>query len=237
MATDIPHGGISGPKNRPKELQMTKKLTIDVISDVMCPWCYIGKKNLDEAVAASPELDVEISWRPYQLDATLPKEGKDRQKYLSDKFGGKAEADSRYANIKQAGSFVGIDFNFDLMKVSPNTLDAHRVIRWAGGNGTEVQNKLVRRLFELFFLEGGHIGDDDVLVEAAIFAGMDGKLVRELLESDRDKKEVQQEIAQAQQMGVTGVPCFVIDNKFAVMGAQPVEALVSAFKQAIDDAD
>lgn len=215
---------------------MTKKLTIDVISDVMCPWCYIGKKNLDKAIASMPDLDVEVNWRPYQLDATLPKEGMDRQKYLSDKFGGQAEADSRYENVKNAGTNVGIDFDFKAMKVSPNTLDAHRVIRWAGGVSTEVQNKLVRRLFELFFLEGGHIGDDDVLVDAAKHAGMDGDLVRELLASDRDKTEVQQEIAQAQQMGVTGVPCFVIDQKFAVMGAQPPEALTQAFQQALDDA-
>lgn len=214
---------------------MTKKLTIDVISDVMCPWCYIGKKNLDEAIASMPDLDVEISWRPYQLDPTLPKEGIDRQKYLSDKFGGQAEADSRYENVKNAGTKVGIDFNFKAMKVSPNTLDAHRVIRWAGGMSTEIQNKLVRRLFELFFVEGGHIGNDDVLVDAAIHAGMDGDLVRELLATDKDKTEVQQEIAQAQQMGVTGVPCFVIDQKFAVMGAQPPEALVQAFQQALDD--
>ncbi|MBL4725394.1 MAG: DsbA family oxidoreductase [Rhizobiaceae bacterium] len=216
---------------------MTKKLTIDVISDVMCPWCYIGKKNLDKAIASMPDLDVEVSWRPYQLDPTLPKEGKDRQKYLNDKFGGQAEADSRYDNIKKAGTNVGIEFDFKAMKVSPNTLDAHRVIRWAGGLGTDVQNKLVRRLFELFFLEGGHIGNDDVLVDAAIHAGMDGDLVRELLASDRDKTEVQQEIAQAQQMGVTGVPCFVIDQKFAVMGAQPPEALTQAFQQALDDSD
>ncbi|MBL4892651.1 MAG: DsbA family oxidoreductase [Rhizobiaceae bacterium] len=215
---------------------MTKKLTIDVISDVMCPWCYIGKQNLDKAIASMPDLDVEVTWRPYQLDPTLPKEGMDRQKYLSDKFGGQAEADSRYENVKNAGTNVGIDFDFKAMKVSPNTLDAHRVIRWAGGIGTEVQNKLVRRLFELFFLEGGHIGNDGVLVDAAIHAGMDGDLVRELLASDRDKTEVQQEIAQAQQMGVTGVPCFVIDQKFAVTGAQPPDALTQAFQQALDDA-
>ncbi|MFK5980974.1 MAG: DsbA family oxidoreductase [Rhizobiaceae bacterium] len=215
---------------------MTKKLTIDVISDVMCPWCYIGKQNLDKAIASMPDLEVEVSWRPYQLDPTLPKEGKDRQKYLSDKFGGPAEAENIYENVKNAGANVGIEFNFKAMKVSPNTLDAHRVIRWAGGMGAEVQNKLMRRLFELFFLEGGHIGNDDVLVDAAIHAGMDGDLVRELLATDKDKTEVQQEIEQARQMGVTGVPCFVIDQKFAVMGAQPPEALTQAFQQALDAA-
>ena len=109
------------------------KIQIDVISDVMCPWCYIGKTNLDDAIGQVPELDVEVFWRPYQLDNTLPKEGIDRAEYLNKKFGGEKGAQEVYGRIKYAGKVLGIDFNFDAMQVSPNTLDAHRVILWAGG--------------------------------------------------------------------------------------------------------
>ncbi|MEM7067525.1 MAG: DsbA family oxidoreductase [Pseudomonadota bacterium] len=214
-----------------------QKLEIDVISDVMCPWCYIGKTNLDAAISQLPELEVEVRWRPYQLDATLPKEGKDRATYLNDKFGGEARAKEIYGRIKDAGKALGIDFNFEGMKVSPNTLDAHRVILWAGGQSAEIQNKLVERLFEIYFLEGGHIGDDEVLVKAAQFAGMDGEIVSSLLSTEDDKDRVQSEIGHAAEMGVQGVPCFIIDNKFAVMGAQPPEQMVEAMRHAISMRD
>lgn len=211
-----------------------KKIMIDVVSDVMCPWCYIGKKNLDEAVEQFDGAPIEIAWRPYQLDPTLPKAGKDRQQYLNEKFGGEEKATQIYSRVKDAGSQVGIDFNFADMKVSPNTLDAHRLIRWAGGQGEAVQARLVKRLFEIFFLEGGNIGDDEVLISAARDAGLDGDIVGNLLKTDEDKEAVKQEIAHAQRMGITGVPCFIIDNRFAVMGAQPADALLEAFQQASD---
>jgi len=188
-----------------------QKLEIDVISDVMCPWCYIGKTNLDAAIAQMEDLDVEVRWRPYQLDGTLPKEGMSRADYLNNKFGGEAGAKEVYGRIEEAGRNLGIDFKFDAMKVSPNTMDAHRVIRWAGGQSTETQNKLVERLFELFFLEGGHIGLDEVLVKAAEEAGMDGKIVDDLLKTENDKPEVAAEIDQARQMGVTGAPAQLVE--------------------------
>ncbi len=208
-----------------------KTLTVDIVSDVMCPWCYIGQKNLDTAKAMASEVDVEVHWRPYQLDPTLPPEGKDRQKYLSDKFGGEEKAAGIYQRVKDAGSHSGIDFRFDLMKVSPNTLDAHRLIRWAGGISAPVQDKLVRRLFEVFFVEGGNVGDHAVLLNVAEQAGMDKAIVSDLLASDKDKIEVQREIAEAQQMGVTGVPFFIIANKYAISGAQPPEVLANALRQ------
>lgn len=216
---------------------MTNKptLEIDVISDVMCPWCYIGKTNLDAAIAAADDLDVVVRWRPYQLDSTLPKEGLDRATYLNNKFGGEERAQEIYGRIRDAGNALGIDFNFEDMKVSPNTLDAHRVIMWAGGQSPEVQNKLVERLFEIFFLEGGNIGLDDILVRAAEYAGMDPKIVDDLLKQEDDKDRVSAEIDHARQMGVQGVPCFIVDNKFAVMGAQPADQLVGAFRHAISE--
>ena len=212
-----------------------QKLQIDVISDVMCPWCYIGKTNLDTAIAQMEDLDVEVRWRPYQLDGTLPKEGISRADYLNNKFGGEAGAQEVYGRIKDAGKPLGIDFNFDAMEVSPNTMDAHRVILWAGSQSSETQNKLVERLFEIFFLEGGHIGLDEVLVKAAEHAGMDSAVVGDLLKSDSDKENITSQIDHARQIGVTGVPCFIVDNKYAVMGAQPPEQLVAAMEHALGE--
>lgn len=207
-------------------------MQIDVVSDVMCPWCFIGKRNLEAAMQLVEDIDLDVHWRPFQLDPTLPKEGKDRKLYLSEKFGGDARAGEIYKRVEDAGRMVGIEFEFDSIEVSPNTLDAHRLIRWAGGQGSETQNRVVRRLFELYFLEGANIGDHGVLADAATFAGMDGALVRKLLASDADTEAVQLEIANAQRMGVSGVPCFIIDNRYAVIGAQPAEAIAKTIRQA-----
>ncbi len=208
-----------------------QKLRVDVVSDVMCPWCYIGKVNLDNAMKSVPELDFEVFWRPYQLDPTLPKEGKDRAEYLNAKFGGEEGAKNVYTRIEQAGKALGIDFDFAGIPVSPNTLDAHRVIRWAGGQGSDAQDRAVTRLFELYFLENANIGNDNVLLDVAEHAGLDTDLVGNLLAGDADRAQVSAEIEDARQKGITGVPCFIVDGKFAVMGAQPADTLAQAFRQ------
>lgn len=206
---------------------------IDIVSDIMCPWCYIGKRRLEKALElVGEETATTIHWRPYQLDPTLPKEGKDRTAYLEAKFGGPERARQIYGQIEKAGRGENIAFDFSAIARSYNTLDAHRVIRWAANEGSQVQDALVERLFELFFLEGGNIGDNAVLVEAATASGMDGAVVEALLATDKDRDEVEQEIATAQQMGVTGVPCFIIDQKYAVMGAEAPENIAAAIKQA-----
>jgi predicted DsbA family dithiol-disulfide isomerase len=211
-------------------------LTIDVISDVMCPWCYIGKVRLDKALARlDGSVEVDIRWRPYQLDATLPKEGRDRQDYLSAKFGGPEGARRAYQAVREAGAAEGIAFDFDAMTVSPNTLDAHRLIRWAASAGADTQARAVDILFRRFFTEGAHIGDDAVLLEVAEEAGMDRAIVEALLKSPADRAEVEDEIGRAQHMGVTGVPCFILAGKYAVMGAQPAETLADAISQVADE--
>ena len=210
------------------------KVQLDVVSDVMCPWCYIGKRRLEKALETVGDVEVEIQWRPFQLDATLPPEGKDRREYLETKFGGPERAKQIYSTIEQAGRDEGLDFNFPAIEVSPNTLDAHRVIRWAANEGEAVQGKLVERLFELFFMEGAHIGQHNVLIEAAKHAGMDESVVATLLDTDKDRDAVEKEIAVAQQMGVLGVPCFIINNKYAVMGAQEPDQIASAIRQAAE---
>lgn len=205
-------------------------ITLDVVSDVVCPWCFIGQKRLDKAIAASG-VDVHINWRPFQLDPTIPPEGKDRHEYMLGKFGSEERIHEIHARIEPLGAAEGISFAFDAIKIAPNTLDAHRLIRWAGASGEDVQNRLVRRLFQLNFEEGANIGDHAVLIEAAREAGMDAAVVETLLPSDADAEAVRHEIATASRMGVTGVPCFLLEGKYAVMGAQDADTLADAIRQ------
>jgi len=208
-----------------------QSLRIDVVSDVVCPWCFLGQMRLDQAIAASPSVDIAVSWRPFQLDPTIPPEGMDRAAYMRSKFGDGDGLRQAHARLEALGSEVGIDYRFDAIKVSPNTLDAHRVIRWAGAAGAEVQNTLVRNLFRLYFEQGVNIGDHSALADAAGDAGMDRAVVESLLASDADRDAVAEEAATASRMGVTGVPCFLFEGKYAVMGAQDVATLVDAIKQ------
>jgi predicted DsbA family dithiol-disulfide isomerase len=202
-------------------------LEIEVVSDVMCPWCLIGKRRLEKALAAVPEIETTVRWRPFQLDATLPPEGLDRQTYLTNKFGDRAS--SFYDQIKQTGLSENIKFAFEDIAVSPNTLDAHRLIMWAEAAGC--QDAAVEKLFVAYFVNGENIGDHEVLVPIAGECGMDADIVRDLLASDKDVATIEQDIGTAQQMGVSGVPCFIINNKYAISGAQEAETLVRAFRQ------
>ncbi len=205
---------------------MTKSspIVIDIVSDVMCPWCYIGKRRLEAALKRRPDLNIEVQWQPFQLDATIPKGGMDRQEYLNRKFGGPEGAKSIYANIVEAGKVENIPFAFDAIPRSPNTIDCHRLIHWSKETGH--QDALVERLFEMYFTQGKDVGDHTVLQQAAVDAGMDGEKVKELLASDTDYDTIEQGITSAQRMGVQGVPCFIFNNKYAMSGAQPAEAII-----------
>ncbi|MCP9230287.1 DsbA family protein [Mesorhizobium sp. M0045] len=205
-------------------------ITVDVVSDVVCPWCFIGQKRLDKAIAAV-DIDVHIRWRPFQLDPTIPPEGKNRRDYMVAKFGSEQRIREIHARIEPLGEAEGISFAFDAIKVAPNTLDAHRLIRWAGTAGEAVQNRLVRRLFQLNFEEGANLGDHAVLIEAAREAGMDASVVETLLSTDADVEAVRTEIATASRMGISGVPCFLLEGKYAVMGAQDADTLADALRQ------
>ena len=205
-------------------------LTIDIVSDVVCPWCYIGKRNLEAALASLPANGVAVQWRPYQLDPTIPAEGIARRVYLERKFG--ARVDEIYTRVAAAGREAGISFAFDRIERSPNTLDAHRLIRWSQSAGK--QDEIVERLFRDFFLEGRDIGDRAVLIEAASDAGMEDAVVERLLAGDADKDSVRKEIATAQRLGVTGVPFFIFAGRFGLPGAQPAEVLSDAIRKAAD---
>lgn len=203
---------------------------IDVVSDVVCPWCFLGQKRLDKAIAEAG-IDVAVSWRPFQLDPTIPPEGMDRKAYMLGKFGDEARLRDIHSRIEGLGRIEGIDFAFDAIEVSPNTLDAHRIIRWAGAIGPETQNKLVRGLFRRYFELGQNIGDHAILSQAAGEAGMDRAVVESLLATDNDREAVVEEASTAARMGVTGVPCFLFEGKYAVMGAQETETLAGAIRQ------
>ncbi len=213
------------------EMTDRQSLRIDVVSDVVCPWCYLGKMRLDQAVAAAPDIDVSIAWRPYQLDPTIPSEGMDRKAYMRAKFGDESRLRDAHQRLEAMGAAVGIDYRFDAIAIAPNTLDAHRVIRWAGANGAEVQNRLVGDLFKAYFERGENIGDRAVLADAAARAGMDRAVVESLLAGDADREAVAEEAATASRMGITGVPCFLFEGKYAVMGAQEVSTLADAIRQ------
>lgn len=204
---------------------------IDVVSDVVCPWCFIGLKRLDAALAQLTDIDVAVRWRPFQLDPTIPPEGKDRRQYMLAKFGSEEKLRQIHANITPVGAAEGIAFDFDAITVSPNTIDAHRVIRWAGAAGGDVQNRLVRTLFSFYFEQGKNIGDHAVLVDAARQAGMDSAVVEAMLPTAADRDEVANEVATASKMGISGVPCFLLESKYAVMGAQDSATLVQAVRQ------
>lgn len=208
----------------------TDSITVDVVSDVVCPWCFIGQKRLDKAIATSG-VEVHVHWRPFQLDPTIPPEGRDRREYMLGKFGSEERIREIHARIEPLGAAEGIAFDFDAIRIAPNTLDAHRVIRWAGAAGEDVQNRLVRLLFRLNFEEGKNLGDHAVLIEGAREAGMDTAVVETLLPTDADVEAVRTEIATASRMGVTGVPCFLLEGKYAVMGAQDIATLADAIRQ------
>lgn len=205
-------------------------MRIDIISDAVCPWCWVGKRRLEKALAQRPDLTLEITWRPYQLNPELPPEGRDRRQLMREKFGDGDRAKQVFQAIKQAGEAEDIPFDFDVIERSPNTLAAHRLIRWAAGAG--VQDCVVEGLFAAYFAMGRDIGDTEVLMDVATGCGMDGALVGELLDDERDREMVIEEIDIARRMGVTGVPFFVFDGKYAVSGAQDP----AVFLQVIDRA-
>jgi len=206
------------------------EMNIEVVSDVVCPWCYVGKRRLEAALAQSDDAAVAVRWRPFQLDPTIPSQGLDRRAYMRAKFRDDARLAEAHARLRLLGAEVGIAFDFEAISRSPNTLDAHRLIRWAAASG--VQDEVVERLFSAYFEHGRDIGDRSVLAEIAGQSGMDVEAVGRRFAGDDDVEAVQAEIAEAQSLGVTGVPFFIFASRFAVSGAQSPEVLARAIKSA-----
>ena len=210
-------------------MPVQKPVRIDVVSDVVCPWCFIGKRRLEKALALKPDVPVEVHWHPYFLNDWIPREGIAREQYLTTKFG----SPERYKGIAQrvaaAASAEGLTYAMHKISRQPNTLDAHRLIRWAGDIGKAAEMK--QKLMDLYFTEGADLTNHATLVQAAADVGLDADDIREALASDQDVAEVEQEAQQAKEAGIEGVPMFIFGGKFAVSGAQAPEHLAEAIER------
>ena len=208
---------------------------IDVVSDVVCPWCFIGKHRLEKAIELTPDIPVEVRWRPYFLNDWIPREGISREQYLTTKFG----SSERYKRIAQrvaaAASAEGLIYAIDKISRQPNTLDAHRLIRWAGGVGKAAEMK--QKLMDLYFTEGADLTDRKVLVQAAADIGLNAEEIEKALAGEKDVAEVEREALSAKEAGIKGVPCFIFDGKFAVSGAQAPEYLAEAIARVAQGMD
>jgi predicted DsbA family dithiol-disulfide isomerase len=205
-------------------------MQIDIVSDTVCPWCFIGKRRIERAMAMRPEVKFDVFWRPYRLDPTVPRGGVDRKAYLKAKFGDSPRSSAMGDAIRSEGAGEGISFAFDKIAKTPNTLDSHRLVRWSAGAG--LQDEVVERLFKAYFVEGRDVGDPAVLSAVAAEAGMDGELVTNLLAGDADLEPVEREAGMANEMGISGVPTFIFDSKFMISGAREPELLVRIFDKA-----
>lgn len=212
-------------------------LLIDVFADPVCPWCWLGKRRLDAALAARPDVDVTVRWQPFQLDPSVPPEGLDRAEYLEAKFDDMARVRATHDQLVAIGRDEGIAFLFAEIDRFPNTIDAHRAVRLAAEEGPLAQGALMEQLFELYFTEGEDISDHRVIAQAAEEAGLDAETLVARLETDEGAEEVRDEAARARAIGVEGVPCFIFAGKLVVMGAHPPEVLLEAMDRALGDED
>jgi predicted DsbA family dithiol-disulfide isomerase len=206
-----------------------KPLQIDIVSDVVCPWCYIGKRRIENALASTPDVPVEIHWRPFFLNSWVPREGIGRDEYLTAKFGSPEAYKGIAGRVVAAAEEEGLVYRPELVRRQPNTIDCHRLIHWADAQGGSSEMK--QRLMELYFRDGGDLTDIDVLVQAAADCGLDPEAVRRRLASDEDVELISTQAKDASDKGISGVPTFVFAEKYAVSGAQPAEQLARAIRE------
>jgi predicted DsbA family dithiol-disulfide isomerase len=210
-------------------MSATKPLQIDIVSDVVCPWCYIGKRRIENALALASDVPVDVHWRPYFLNPWVPREGIDRNAYLEAKFGSVDAYKGIAGRVVAAAGEEGLVYRPDLVKRQPNTIDCHRLIHWAEPEGKAAAIK--QRLMELYFRDGGDLTDTEVLVQAAADCGLDAAEMRRRLATDEDVALISAQAKDAADKGISGVPTFVFAQKYAVSGAQPAEQLARAIRQ------
>ena len=206
------------------------RVHIDVVSDVVCPWCYIGKHRLERALTLTPDTAAEVEYRPYFLNPWIPREGIDRKNYLETKFGSVARYDAIAERVAAAAAAEGLTYEPKKMTRQPNTIDCHRLILWAKNGADPARVK--QRLMELYFAEGADLSDRNVLVRAAKGCGMDGDIVRRLLAGEDDVARVTSEANAAKEAGIDGVPTFIFDSSLLLTGAQPPDYLATAIARA-----
>jgi predicted DsbA family dithiol-disulfide isomerase len=207
-------------------------MRLDIYSDTICPWCFVGKRRLERALAARPQPGLQVRWRAFQLNPGMAADGMDRRTYLDLKFGGSERADRIYEAVRQAGRGEGIAFAFDRIKRTPNTLASHRLLRLASGSR---QSALAEALFTAYFLRGADLGDKRILADIAVGVGLGRSEVEAFLDSRAETDTVLAEDAQARRQGINGVPCFVFNGRFALSGAQEPEALFQLFDLAREE--
>lgn len=212
-------------------------MKVMIVSDTICPWCYVGKRRFERALAERTDVKPVIEWRPFQLNPNMPTEGLDRRAYMRAKFGTDERAEEIYRTIQDAGDDENIPFAFDLISRVPNTIGSHRLISWSLPSGR--QDSVVEILFRSYFLSGRDIGDIDVLVEVAAMAGLNETEARAYLSGEKGIEQAQAESSEAHRLGISGVPCFIFDSKYAVSGAQGPEVFLQVFDLALqpDGAD
>jgi len=206
-----------------------KPLKIDIVSDVVCPWCYIGKKRIEDALALASDVPVEVHWRPFFLNNWVPREGISRDEYLTAKFGSPEAYKGIAGRVVAAAGEEGLSYHPELVKRQPNTIDCHRLIHWADAQGKAAAMK--QRLMELYFRDGGDLTDVNVLVQAAADVGLDAEDVRKRLATDEDVELISGRAQEASEKGISGVPTYVFAQKYAVSGAQPAEMLARAIRE------
>lgn len=212
---------------------VNQPFSIDVVSDVICPWCFLGKRRLDKALAMVAGIAPEVTWRPFFLDPTIPPGGLDRTDYLTRKFG-KERLATLHDPLVAAGEEDGVPYNFNRIKRTPNTRQAHALLQLAAGSA--LQHKLAERLFVAYWSEGLDVGDAATLVQLATDLGIDGEAAKAALSDPARIRAVETEAAEAQRIGVTGVPTFILANRLAIVGAHPAESLADAIRQAMQQA-
>ena len=214
-------------------------LTIDVVSDVVCPWCFIGKRHLDKALAQwraeHPDSEVTVNWHPFFLNPDTPEGGEPYRPFLEKKFGGPQGLAEIWQRVREAGKPAGVDFAFEKIELRANTLLAHRLIHYAQKIDSNNAAKLIEALFAAQFLDGRHVGDRAILAEIAGACGFDAAAVKAYLDGDEDAEAVKADADQSRRMGINGVPFFVFNQKLAASGAQPPEALLGVMRQAAGD--
>lgn len=218
----------------------TLSLSLDVFADPICPWCFIGKRNLEKALETyeGPEIEAEIQWRTFMLNPGMPPEGMDRIAYLEAKFGGPENAQAVYGRIRQAGLAAGISFDFDRIGRTPSTRPSHRAVRHiqmtAGMGAAEA---FMEALFKAYFYDGKDIGQVAVLLEIAREAGVDEGALWSMFETDAHIEEINAEDVQAREMGMGGVPGFIVNRKYFLSGAQPAAAFHKLFDLILSQQD
>jgi len=194
-------------------------IRLDIFSDPVCPWCYLGKANLDRALEAAPSHPFRVEWHPFQLNPDMPREGVLKRDYLAERFGGEKQVETIHDRLRQIAAQNGVALDPDVPKRIPNTLDAHRLIHWAGLEGR--QTPVVSALFRAYWKEGRDIGNPGVLADIAGAEGMDRAVTLRLLESDADADDIRARDEDARRKGVSAVPTFLIAQQYVVSGAQP----------------